>query len=79
MSDDLPNSEVVDQFHDDLLVERLTDCDSTGFLNNLEKGVSFDEVPKTASRGFFYSLVRSLMEIFHRKGGIPCRHRKSTG
>ena len=44
MSDDLPNSEVVDQFHNDLLVERLTDGDSTGFSNDLEKGASVDGV-----------------------------------
>jgi hypothetical protein len=53
MSDDLPYSEVVDQFHDDLLVERLTDCDSTGFSIDLEKEATFDEVPKTASRRVF--------------------------
>jgi len=50
MSDDLPNSEVVDQFHNDLLMERVTDSDSTEFSNDLEKGVTFDEVSKTASR-----------------------------
>jgi hypothetical protein len=53
MSDDLPNSEVVDQFHHDLLVERLTVSDSTGFSNDLEKGATFDEVPKTPSRRVF--------------------------
>jgi len=49
MGDDLPNSEVADQIHEDLLVKRLTDSDSTGFSNDLEKGASVDEVPKTAS------------------------------
>jgi hypothetical protein len=49
MSNDLPNSEVFEQFHNDLLVERLTDSDSTGFRNDLEKGASVDEVTKTAS------------------------------
>jgi hypothetical protein len=49
MSADLPNSKVVDQFHNDLIVERLTESDSTGFSNDLEKGASVDEVPKTAS------------------------------
>jgi len=53
MSDDRRNSEVVDQFHNDLLGERLTDSDSTGFLVDLEKGATFDEVSKTASRGLF--------------------------
>ena len=53
MSDDLPNSEVVDQFHNDLLVERLADNDSTGFSNDLEKEASVHEVPKTASRRVF--------------------------
>jgi hypothetical protein len=53
MSDDLPNSEVVDQFHNDLFVERLTDGDNTGFSNDVEKGASVDGVPKTASRRVF--------------------------
>jgi len=53
MSDDRPNSEMVDQLHHDLLVQRLTDSDSTGFLNVLEKGASADEVPKTVSRRVF--------------------------
>jgi len=53
MSDDLPNSDVADQLHDDLLVKRLTDSDNTGFWNDLEKGASVDEVPKTASRRVF--------------------------
>jgi len=53
MSDDLPNSEVVDQFHNDLIVERITDSDSVGFSNDLEKGAIFDEVLKTASRRVF--------------------------
>jgi hypothetical protein len=58
MSDDLPISDFADQLHDDLLVKRLTDSDNTGFSNDLEKGASVDEAPKTASGGFFYSLVR---------------------
>ena len=54
MSDDLSNSEVVvDQFHNDLLVERLPDSDSMGFANDLEKDASLDEVPKTASTRVF--------------------------
>ena len=60
MSDDLPISDVADQLHDDLLVKRLTDSDNTGFSNDLEKGASVDEVAKTASKGFFYSLVSRL-------------------
>jgi len=53
MSDDLPNSEVVDRFHNDLLVKRLTDSDNMGFSNDLEKRASLDEVPKTVSRRVF--------------------------
>jgi len=53
MNDDLPNPDVADQLHDDLLVERLTDSDSTRFFNELEKGASADEVPKTPSRRVF--------------------------
>jgi hypothetical protein len=37
MSADLPNSDVDDQLHYDLLVKRLTDSDSTEFPNDLEK------------------------------------------
>jgi len=50
MNDDLTNSDVADQLHDDLLVKRLTDTDNTEFSNDLEKGASVDEVPKTPSR-----------------------------
>jgi len=53
MRDDLPNSDIADQLHDDLLVKRLTDSDNTEFTNDLEKGASVDEVPKTASRRVF--------------------------
>jgi hypothetical protein len=53
MSNDLPNSEVFEQFHNDLLVERLTDNDSTEFSNDLEKGASMDEVLKAALRRVF--------------------------
>ena len=53
MSDDLPNSDVADQLHDDLLVKWLTDSNNTGFSNNLEKGTSVYEVPKTASTRVF--------------------------
>jgi len=57
MSDDLPISAFADQLHDDLLMKPLTDSENTGFSDDLEKGASADEVPKTASGGFFYSLV----------------------
>jgi hypothetical protein len=53
MSDDLPNSDVADQLHDDLFVKRLTDSGNTEFANDLEKRVSVDEVPKTAFRRVF--------------------------
>jgi len=45
MSNDLPNSEVFEQFHNDLLVERLTDSDNTEFSNDLEKRASVNVVP----------------------------------
>jgi hypothetical protein len=61
MNDDLPNFDLADQLHDDLLVKRLTDNDNTGFSNDLEKGAGVDGVPKPPLEGFFYSLVR-----FHR-------------
>jgi len=63
MSDDLPISDFADQLHDDLLVKRLTDSDNTGFSNDLEKGASVDEVPKTAFWGFFYSLVSPFKRL----------------
>ena len=53
MSDDLPISDFADQLHDDLFLKRLTESDNTGFSNDLEKGVSVDEVAKTASRRVF--------------------------
>jgi len=53
MSDHLPNSDVADQLHDDLLVKRLTDSENTRFSNDLEKEASVAEVPKTASRRVF--------------------------
>jgi hypothetical protein len=53
MSNDLPNSDVADQLHYDLLVKRLTGGDNTEFSNDLEKGASVDEVSKTVSRRVF--------------------------
>jgi len=53
MSDDVPNFDVDDQLHYDLLVKRPTDSDSTEFSNDLEKGASVDEVSKTVSRRVF--------------------------
>jgi len=52
MNDDLPNSDVAEQLHDDLLVKRLTDTDNTEFSNDLE-GASVNEVPKTPYRRVF--------------------------
>ena len=60
MSDDLPNSDVADQLHDDLFVKRLTDSDNTEFSNDLEKRVrvgrgaenSFQEGFSTASLAY---------------------------
>jgi hypothetical protein len=53
MSDDLPYSDAADQLNGDLVVKRLTGSDNTEFSNDLEKGASVDEVPKTASRRVF--------------------------
>ena len=53
MSDDLPNSDIADQLHDDLFVKRLTDSGNPEFANDLEKRVSVDEVPKTTSTWVF--------------------------
>ena len=58
MSNDLPNSEVFEQFHNDLLVERLTDSDSTGFRNDLEKERAWTGAENHLVGGFFYRLVR---------------------
>jgi hypothetical protein len=53
MRDDLPNSDVAGQLHDDLLVTWFTDSDNGGFSNDLEKGPSINELPKTASKRVF--------------------------
>jgi hypothetical protein len=53
MSDDLPNSDVADQLHEDLFVKPPTDRDNTGFSTDLEKGASVDEVPKPSFRRVF--------------------------
>jgi len=53
MRDDLPNSDVAGQLHDDLLVTWFTDSDNVGFSNDLEKGPSVNELPKTSSRRVF--------------------------
>ena len=57
MSDDIPNSEVVDQFHNDLPAERLAGGDSTGMSNDLVRRASLDEVPNTVSSRIFHSFV----------------------
>jgi len=53
MRDDLPNFDVAGQLHDDLLVTWFTDSDNVGFSNDLEKGPSVNELPKTSSRRVF--------------------------
>jgi len=53
MSDDLPNSDVADQLHDELFVKRLTDNDNTEFSNDLEKRASVNEELRTAFRRIF--------------------------
>jgi len=52
MSDDPRKSEIVNQFHDDFLVERLPDSNSTGFSNELEKDASHDKVQNRLYEGF---------------------------
>ena len=49
MSDDLFGSDIADQLCHDLLVECLTDTDSTEVSGDLEKAVSFSGVLKIAS------------------------------
>ena len=63
MNDDLPNSDVADQFHDDLLVKRLTNSDNTGFSNGLEKRTSLDRDRNRLLGGFFYSLVSTAIKL----------------
>jgi hypothetical protein len=53
MNDDLPNSDVAAQLHDDLLVKRLTYSDSSEFSNDLAKGANVDGVSKTVSGKVF--------------------------
>lgn len=53
MNDNFLNADFADQLHNDLLVKRLTDSVNTGSSNDLEKGLSVDEVPKTPSRRVF--------------------------
>jgi len=53
MRDDLPNSDVAGQLHDDLLVTWFTDSDNVGFSNDLGKGPSVNELPKISSRRVF--------------------------
>jgi hypothetical protein len=74
MSDDVPNSDVVDQLHYDLFVKRLTGGDNTGFSNDLEKGASGDGVSKTVSRRFFYSLVSWLSQLLKYLERVPSRN-----
>ena len=53
MRDDLPNCDVADHVHDDLLVERLTDSNGAGFSSEIVNAASVDEVPKTGSTRVF--------------------------
>ena len=53
MSNDVPNSDVADQLHYDLLVKRLTGGDNTEFSNDLEKGANMNEELGTAFRRVF--------------------------
>ena len=53
MRNDLPNSDVAGHLRDDLLVTQLTDSGNAGFSNDLEKGPSINELPKTASKRVF--------------------------
>ena len=50
LSDDHVNSEVVDHLGHDLLVERLTDGDSSIFRGDLKKAMSFCEVRKIPAK-----------------------------
>jgi hypothetical protein len=73
MSNDVPNSDVADQLHYDLLVKRLTGGDNTEFSNDLEKGASVDEVSKTVSRRVFLQpryLDRGVLSL-HRNFKPP--------
>lgn len=53
MSDDLLNSDVADQRHDDRRVERLTDGDSTAVAGDLQNAIRLDEVPETVAMRVF--------------------------
>jgi hypothetical protein len=56
MSDDLRNSAVADQLHDDSLVKWFTDSNDTGYSTDLGKGASVEEMLKPASRRIFLQL-----------------------
>jgi len=53
LSDDHANSDVVDHLGHDLLVERLTDGDSSIFRGGLKKAMSFCEVRKIPAKKVF--------------------------
>ena len=56
LSDDHVNSDVVDHLGHDLLVERLTDSDSSIFCGGLKKAMSFFEVMKIPAKRVFLHL-----------------------
>jgi hypothetical protein len=53
LSDDHVNSDVVDHLGHNLLVERLTDGDSSIFRGDLKKAMSFCEVRKIPAKRVF--------------------------
>jgi len=56
LSDDHVNSDVVDHLGHDLLVERLSDSDSSIFRGGLKKAMSFCEVRKISAKRVFLHL-----------------------
>ena len=56
LSDDHVDSDVIDHPHHDLLVERLTDGDSSIFRDDLKKGMSFCGVRKIPAKWVFLHL-----------------------
>jgi hypothetical protein len=64
LSDDHANPHVVDHLGHDLLVERLTDGDSSIFRGGLKKAMNFCEVRKIpAKKGFSTSLGHHVQEV----------------
>src|SRR5262245_40945770 len=68
MRDDLPNSDVAGQLHDDLLVTWFTNSDNVGFSNDLGKGPSVNELPKiSSSRVFRQARAGSLARLIYKR------------